>query len=337
MAHKYIDFTNMIINYDDSQIYIVIADDNELWFNANDSAKLLNYNNQKRAIKMNIQPKNKKHLYEITNNYKLLYKNVQGHTLFINEKGLNELILKSTKKEALEIQEWISNDVMPKIKKDGVYEISKKLKTELTEINQKYDNIKKENIKNRKRLKELENNQKKIKYLKAPAVYIIRPNPNSEINMNKFGRTNDFNVRFSNYNTTVPDDVQVVDVIPVKDPLGVELCVRGMLNKFKYRGRKEYFECSYKKIFETIQICVKNMEQRDITIEKKILSRDKNDINEDDINEINKEELLIFKFENDNNEQIGGFFDDDTLTKNNIMINKEKTLKYVFKTLLLLI
>jgi anti-repressor protein len=43
--------------------------------------------------------------------------NIQDHAIFINEFGLYELIMKSRMDKAKEFQEWISSDVIPKIRK----------------------------------------------------------------------------------------------------------------------------------------------------------------------------------------------------------------------------
>ena len=128
MAEKYIDYVKMLINYKGNSVYIVIDDTNTPWFNAKDVTKLLDYENTKRTIQINVNEKNKKELRFIIENYNLLYKNVQGQSLFINEKGVNELIIKSKKKEAIEIQQWLADEVMPSLLKTGRYELDKNLK-----------------------------------------------------------------------------------------------------------------------------------------------------------------------------------------------------------------
>ena len=84
MAEKYIDYVKMLINYKGNSVYIVIDDTNTPWFNAKDVTKLLDYENTKRTIQINVNEKNKKELRFIIENYNLLYKNVQGQSLFIN-------------------------------------------------------------------------------------------------------------------------------------------------------------------------------------------------------------------------------------------------------------
>jgi len=48
--------------------------------------------------------------------------------LCVNETGLYELIISSRKKEATRFRYWITNEVLPAIRKEGKYEISKEIK-----------------------------------------------------------------------------------------------------------------------------------------------------------------------------------------------------------------
>jgi prophage antirepressor-like protein len=269
MSDQFIDFTNLLINYKGDTVYIVVDDNNEPWFNAKDIAKLLEYQDTKQAIQINISSENKKQLQDITDVYQLLYKNAQGKSLFLNEKGINELLIKSTKKEAIEIQKWLANDVLPAIKKTGYYEIDKKLKKRSKEILEKYKKIKKRDKERGQRIEQLEHNQKKIKYYDKPCVYIIRLKKHNGKHMNKFGSADDFNKRFPVYNTGVPDKMFVVDIIPVKNHRAVETAVKNMLTEFIYRKGHEYLQCSYNKILEAIKVTVQVMENRDITIESR--------------------------------------------------------------------
>jgi prophage antirepressor-like protein len=269
MAEKFIDYTNMSINYNGAKIYIIVDNNNVPWFNAKDIAKLLGYDDLKRAIQVNVVSENKKELQYIVEHYKLLYKNVQGKSLFINEKGLNELILRSNKKEAIEIQKWIANDVMPSLLKTGYYEMNNQLKKKSEEIYDKYKQIKKENLANKHRIEQLKNNQKGIKFYDKPCVYIIRLKKYDDKDMNKFGSAKNFNTRFPVYNTSTPDKMYVVDIIPVKDHKAVENAVKNMLSEYTYIKGKEYFQCSYNKLLEAIRTVVKFMENRDIDIESR--------------------------------------------------------------------
>lgn len=100
MAEHYLDLENLLLSYEDNIVHIVIEDGtNEPWFNAKNVAKMLNYIKHKDTIKLNVSIQNKKQLTYLVSDFKLLYKNAQGQSYFINENGFNELIIKSNKPE----------------------------------------------------------------------------------------------------------------------------------------------------------------------------------------------------------------------------------------------
>lgn len=79
-------------------------------------------------------------------------------TWVINESGLYHLIIKSTKPEAKKFRKWVTQEVLPSIRKAGTYSTDKvsKKASELQEVKKKLDE-KKEAIKSKKsEIKELE-------------------------------------------------------------------------------------------------------------------------------------------------------------------------------------
>ena len=63
--------------------------------------------------------KHNKVSYETIKIYSKYMYNVQDHAIFINEYGLYELIMRSRMKKAKQFQNWITSDVIPKIRKFG--------------------------------------------------------------------------------------------------------------------------------------------------------------------------------------------------------------------------
>jgi prophage antirepressor-like protein len=314
---KIVDVENMKFVYNNEKIYVIIANDDSIWFRANDILKLLGYVGKKQALKINVEEKNKKQLKELSDTYKSLYKNVQGQTIFINNEGFNNLIIKSNKPDAIEIQRWIANDVLPAIVEKGVYAIGKKAIAELKKVKSELDKVVKKKKTLTKQVEKYKNNQRKHKFLEKPAVYIIRSSTDAPKNQNKLGKTDNVSKRFAQYNTTVPDNILIVDVVYVEDPDGVEKCVLGMLNKYIYRDRKEYINCSANIIIDAIRTCVLFMEKRDILVEKMVMrGNQQSRISVDD----NKTEL--FEIENDE-EQTGGHIDENYY--------KMKVCKYAYK------
>ena len=134
------------------------------------------------------------------------------------------------------------------MRKTGKYELDNENKKDIGNINDKLEEYK-------KRVKILENNQKKEKYPEGGYIYIIQP-PNQEDHLYKVGKTNKkLNKRLNTYNTTIPDNVVVVDKVKVKSPIPVELCVKSFLYDFRYRNNKEYYQLELKDIKKVINEC----------------------------------------------------------------------------------
>ena len=108
------DNMNKIINKLNINKKYIAFDNNtkKLWFQGTHVCKMLKYMKPRNAIREHVNKKNKKSLEEIVKDYKNLYKNVQGHTIFINEAGLYSLIFASKMKEANAIREFITDNVI---------------------------------------------------------------------------------------------------------------------------------------------------------------------------------------------------------------------------------
>jgi len=328
-----IDLHNLLLKYNEISIYIAFEDNTyEPWFQANHICKILKHTNSRMAIKDNVDKKDRKPLDKIVKDYKSLYKNVQGHTVFINEAGLYSLIFSSRMKEAKKIREWITHDVLPQIRKYGEYKIEEKHKDELENLQKKYD----EEINKRKLL---EHDMKTVKYDKTGVVYIMRPIIDSlefsedDIIYMKFGGTDDLNKRLHTYNSTNPHKVQVIKVVKVDDYENIESCVLKRLDKYRIRKRKEYVECTYKQVINEIYECVKFFEDKEINkkpeieVNKKYNHKMNRQFNQDKKYKIvilNDDDMTKFNIVDENNiNQKGGDIDD----------NYMKYLKYKIKYL----
>lgn len=93
----------------------------EPWFVAIDSCRLLGLANVTEAVRS--LPDDQKSTFRI---------NEGGpERVIINEKGFNRLILKSRVKTAIKVQEWLTDIVMPSIRKTGSYSIKPKSQIDL--------------------------------------------------------------------------------------------------------------------------------------------------------------------------------------------------------------
>lgn len=97
-----------------------IDNNSKLWFCASDVCKALSYKNTSKAISDNCQSKG------ITTSYTLTDGGSQELT-YIDEPNLYRLVMKSTKKEAIEFQDFVMEKVLPSIRKTGSFQIDKPL------------------------------------------------------------------------------------------------------------------------------------------------------------------------------------------------------------------
>jgi prophage antirepressor-like protein len=107
--------------------YVIV--DDVIYFRARDVAEFLGYINPAKAIRDLVNPKYRKTLGEILQGGSNLdppckiNKN-ELSTIYIIEAGLYQLIFGSKKKEADEFRQFVFEDILPNIRKNGSYTIS---------------------------------------------------------------------------------------------------------------------------------------------------------------------------------------------------------------------
>lgn len=87
--------------------------DDEPWFVGKDIALCLNYKNPQKAIRDHVDDEDK------TVNESFTVNGTMG--TIINESGVYSLILSSKKPEAKEFKRWVTSEILPSIRKHGVY------------------------------------------------------------------------------------------------------------------------------------------------------------------------------------------------------------------------
>lgn len=103
----------------------VIDNNQEIWFVAKDVAEYLEYSDTRRTILNNVRDRYKCEYRSISNAcIKQHAPNpISYQTIMINEAGLYGLVLRSNKPEAIKFQDWVTDDLIPTIRKTGKYEI----------------------------------------------------------------------------------------------------------------------------------------------------------------------------------------------------------------------
>jgi superfamily II DNA or RNA helicase len=101
----------ILLKFENSNTTIIKDNENNLWFNGYQTCIILDYKNPKNIIKKLVNKKHIKYLKEIIKNYKL-YSRAQPHSIYIHEKGLYTLLIKSKKPNAEKFLLWITEDLM---------------------------------------------------------------------------------------------------------------------------------------------------------------------------------------------------------------------------------
>jgi prophage antirepressor-like protein len=234
-------FNNQLI-YNKNNINYVIDIENNIWFKFVSISKLLKYKSSKDALRDLVNKDNK----SLLKNIKILIK-VKEHpnTVYINEKGIYNFLIKSRMDSAKDFQIWLINDVLPNLRKHGKYEINKKIKQKLKNLNKKIIKLEKDNIK-------LKKDMTKNKYPKGTHIYIIEDNQKYKI-----GYTDDLQKRLQSYNTGRSNKVDYIYYKKTKCGKEVETCLKSMLNKYIYKSNKEFYVCDIDIIIKKILKCIK--------------------------------------------------------------------------------
>lgn len=150
----------------------VVTVDNEPWFVGKDVAEALGYSNPRKALADHVDAEDKKWGDGVT------IRDSIGREQFpvvINESGLYSLVLSSKLPSAREFKHWITHDVIPAIRKHGVYmtpEVIRKSIQDPDFIIQILQNLKQEQERNR--ALEADNQRMKPKEIFANAVSVSK-------------------------------------------------------------------------------------------------------------------------------------------------------------------
>lgn len=142
-----VDIDNNVFIFMGESVFVMRDNDNNPWFKGSDISIILKYDNPEKALKNHVSNRKKMPYSELKNicpsrpsesngregqgssakngNNETLINNFSHElyesTLFINEYGLYSLVLKSKTKKAIKFQDWITDDLLPSIRKYGGY------------------------------------------------------------------------------------------------------------------------------------------------------------------------------------------------------------------------
>ncbi|MDV2883806.1 BRO family protein [Alkalihalophilus pseudofirmus] len=103
------DHLSQVFNYETSEVRTIMQGE-EVWFVASDVCKVLEIKNATQALQR--LDEDERSMFNIGR---------QGFTNIVNESGLYSLIWGSRKREAKHFKRWITHEVLPSIRKHGMY------------------------------------------------------------------------------------------------------------------------------------------------------------------------------------------------------------------------
>ena len=129
-----------VFKYEATELPVIKYED-EIWFKAVVVATILKYTNQRKAIRDHVDPEDKRKLSELVfktkrnESFPLQTDPLKGNevnTIYINESGSYSLIFGSKLESAKDFKRWITKDVLPSIRRTGIYDYC---------MNHKYSNM----------------------------------------------------------------------------------------------------------------------------------------------------------------------------------------------------
>jgi prophage antirepressor-like protein len=256
-----VDIFENIIKINNTNILIILDKNKNIWFSLGHLFKALEYKNIRAEIKrVQVEDKEIITLQDLMKNVddanKIDYTNdVQPHMKMISECGVFIILDKSEKPIAVEIRKLLNKDVLPSLRKNGKYEVSKEDKKKIKSLKVKINKIvKMTKIHNKTNTKYIDVTTKGFIYvLKVKALQ-----DGTEKQCYKIGYTANLNKRLKTYKTGNPD-VELVHQENVNcNKKQLEQCVLN-LNILKKLSSKNEIICnsSLKEIKEELDDCKK--------------------------------------------------------------------------------
>jgi prophage antirepressor-like protein len=232
------------INFEKYKIIVIIDNNNIIWFNAKQICISLEYKQAKQAIINNVEKNDKIQLKNMNISFEIKQ---QPDSIYINESGLYSLLISSKTLKSKKFIRWITNDVLPELRKKNVFSPDK----DITKLLKKINELETKN-------KLLHNDLKLEKFPDGAMVYVIEDIIENEIYY-RIGKTDNMNKRIKIYNTHSLHNKKVVYYVELLCPLQLETCIKSMLYKYRYKNRKDYFNCSVNKIIKAFEKCIESI------------------------------------------------------------------------------
>ncbi len=167
-----------------------------------------------------------------------------GQTVYISESGLYRLFLSSKLKRAEKFKEWVTDEVIPSIRKRKLYRLRDSHNKEVKSIMNELDSVKRNNEIMKRDLKH-EN------FPEGGMVYAIVYSENGK-EAYKIGKTTNMKKRKAAYNSHSFHKKELVIKMKTPYPSQLETIIKGSLEPYRYKDKKDVYICdldTLKKMF----------------------------------------------------------------------------------------
>jgi prophage antirepressor-like protein len=196
------------ITFENNKIIFIIDNKGIIWINAKQVCLSLEYKQTEKAISNHIEPIDKIQLKNINITFDLQQ---QSDSIYINESGLYTLLISSKNKRAKKFVKWITNNVLPTLRKKNINSTD-------IEINKLLHKINELETKN----KLLQNDLKLEKFPEGAMVYVVEDIDIDNEIYYKIGKTDNMNKRIGIYNNHSIHNKKVVHYVEL-------LCLKNKL------------------------------------------------------------------------------------------------------------
>ena len=189
--------------------------------------------NQFQDVTYVYDKKDREYLKNINHSYNI---SQQQMSVYLSESGMYKLILRSKMPKTEKFSNWVTDEVLPSIRKFGVYELKKSSEKEKTKLLEQINYFEKQN-------KLMKNDLKKNKFPNGALVYVLDYSDEDE-NVDgifRIGKSDNLKIRKTIYDTHMLHNKKVIDYELSDNPLQLENCLKSMLYEYRYKDRKDFF------------------------------------------------------------------------------------------------
>ena len=105
-GNAFIDLYNNVIKFNDKNVFIIVDDDDLVWFKAIDVAIMLEYKRTTNAIQYHVDDDDKRTFGDLKSYVRYIPPNSQLSTIYINEAGFYSIVFSSQMPIAKAFKSW---------------------------------------------------------------------------------------------------------------------------------------------------------------------------------------------------------------------------------------